>query len=98
MSDNAKFWKHYEDCCTELASVTTVDEVVEICHRHFGSSSGDAFFPGGSGDVELLSVLIDAGWSPVWIEAHYYFAIRDRHGDGMTYIEGDIRRGVEKRL
>ena len=65
---------------------------------HFGSSSADAFFPGGSGDTEILSVLQDAGWHPVWIEAYYFFAIRQPDGkDGLTYIEGDIAKGIQTR-
>lgn len=98
MAELDEFWQHYQTCCGELAGVQTVDRVIEICKSHFGRSSGDAFFPGGSGDVELLSVLCDAGWHPVWIEAHYFFAIRqpDR-ADGLTYIEGDIQKGIQKR-
>lgn len=93
-----QFWKDYEDGCAELAGVATVDDVIAICKARWGRSSGEAFFPGGSGDVELLSILLDAGWRPVWIEAHYYFAIRDPQGDGLSYTEGDIDRGINKRL
>ncbi|MEC4763786.1 hypothetical protein VT930_11795 [Mycobacterium sherrisii] len=98
MSQLDEFWEHYEQCCTELAGVQTVDEVIDICHKHFGKSSGDAFFPGGSGDVEILSVLCDAGWRPVFVEAYYFFAIRQPDGkDGLTYIEGDIAKGIQRR-
>lgn len=91
------FWKAYESATRELAAVTTVDQVIEVCYRHFGKSSGDAFYPGGSGDVELLSVLQDTGWNPLWVNAYYYFCVRQPDGkDAFTYIEGDIVRGVQK--
>jgi hypothetical protein len=76
-----------------------VDEVMRICNQHWDRSSGQAFFPGGSGDTELLTVLLDAGWRPAWIQASYYFAIRQPDGqDGLTYIEGDLEPGVQKPL
>lgn len=43
------FWQHYGDCARELAAATTVDDVIDTCNDHFDKSSGDAFFPGGSG-------------------------------------------------
>lgn len=91
------FWDAYDAGAAELEGVQTVDAVIAICGKHFGKSSGDAFFPGGSGDVELLEVLVEAGWTPVWVEADYYFAVRQPDGqDGLTYVEGDISRGVQK--
>jgi hypothetical protein len=92
-----QFWRDYEEGCEELVGVQSVDEVINICRSRWGCSSGDAFFPGGSGDVELLSILTEAGWDPVWVQAHYFFAIRDPYGDGLTYIEGDIERGIQRR-
>lgn len=134
-----QFWRDYAEGCKELAGVTSVEQVIEICLRHFGKSSGDAFFPGGSGDVELLSILTEAGWRTVWVQASYYFAARQprdvcsichepievddapasqwvhshadkdvscgcgdgsvatpQSGDGLTYVEGDIYRGVQR--
>ena len=139
--DLDEFWREYAEGCAELEGVQTVDKVIEICKRRWGVSSNDAFFPGGSGDQELLSILLDAGWRPVWIEASYYFAIRQPRDvcqvchekielkeldttaiwvhshadkdsycgcgdgstappstDGLTYIEGDIARGIQKRV
>ena len=92
-----QFWRDYEAGCNELVGVKTVDAVIDICHRRWGKSAGDAFFPGGSGDVELLSILTEAGWDAAWVEAYYFFAIRDPQGEGLTYIEGDIQRGIQKR-
>jgi hypothetical protein len=92
-----QFWRDYEEGCKELAGVTSVEKVIEICLRRWGKSAGDAFFPGGSGDEELLSILVDAGWRPAWVQAYYYFAIRQPEGDdGLTYVEGDIQRGVQR--
>ena len=91
------FWTDYDDGCRNLDGVQSVDEVIAICKRWWGRSSGEAFFPGGSGDAELLSILMGAGWEPVWVQAYYFFAIRDPQGDGLTYTEGDIDRGIAKR-
>jgi hypothetical protein len=141
-----QFWVDYEEGCNELAGVATVEKVIDICYRRWGRSAGDAFFPGGCGDAELLSILMEAGWRPVWVKAHYYFAARQPRdvcticherielapildnpecanrwvhshadkdmycgtgdgataipggGDGLTYIEGDIQRGVQRPL
>lgn len=50
-------------------------------------------------DVEVLSVLVEAGWTPVWTQAAYYFGIRQPDGkDGLHYVEGDIYRGVGRPL
>lgn len=132
------YWAAYDAGAKELEGVQTVDEVIDICAKYFGKSSGDAFFPGGTGDVELLPVLLEAGWKRVWVQASYYFAVRQpqavclvcrekiesdhRHGwihshadkdhycgtgdgatavpdtstGGLTYVEGDIYRGVQR--
>ena len=100
---NDEFWSRYAACAKELENVQTVDKVIEICFKHFDKSSGEAFFPGGSGDVEILSVLLDAGWKPAWIEASYYFGIYEPGGypdsaKGLHYVEGDIYRGKGKPL
>lgn len=139
-----QFWVDYEEGSKELDGVKTVEKVIEICERRWGKSAGDAFFPGGCGDVELLSILMSAGWRTVWVKAHYYFSIRQpadvcencheaietvplfdnplvasqwvhshanrdvycgcgdgsmacpQSGDGLTYVEGDIYRGIQK--
>jgi hypothetical protein len=95
--NSGSFWNHYEQGCNELRGVQTVDEVMRICKSHYGSSSGEALFPGGSGDEDLFSILLDAGRTPAWIQAGYYFAIRQPDSrDGLTYIEGDLERGVQE--
>jgi hypothetical protein len=97
MSNLTDFWTAYEQCCNELVGVQTVDEVMRICKGHFGASSEEAFFPGGCGDQELLPILLDAGWNPAWTQASYFFAIRQPDSrEGLTYIEGDLARGIQK--
>jgi hypothetical protein len=92
-------WQDYADGARELKSAKTVDDVIAICLKYFGKSSGEAFFPGGSGDEEPLLLLIDAGWSPAWVRADYYFGIRQPDGqDALHYVEGDIYRGQGKPL
>ena len=100
---NDEFWARYHQCAQELKSAKTVDDVIRICKSHFGKSSGEAFFPGGSGDEEVLSILLDAGWRPAWVEASYYFGIYEPDGwpdsnKALHYVEGDIYRGRGKPL
>jgi hypothetical protein len=96
-------WQDYAAGARELKSAKTVDEVIAICLKHFGKSSGPAFFPGGSGDEELLSLLTDAGWRPAWVRASYYFGIYEPDGfpdkdKALHYVEGDIYRGKGRPL
>jgi hypothetical protein len=95
-----QFWREYAEGCAELVGVQTVEKVIDICYRRWGSSAGDAFFPGQSGDIELIEILLDAGWSTVWAEASYFYAIRQPgavDAPVLTYIEGDVQRGNSKR-
>lgn len=95
---NAEYWRRHKECSDELATAKTVDVVIETCGRHFGRSAEDAFYPGGS-DEDLAGILVDAGWSIVWMAASYYFAAREPGGEnGLTYIEGDIARGIQRRI
>lgn len=99
MTSNDVFWRNYDVCSQELATARTVDDVLRICNSHFDKSSGDAFFPGGSGDTEVLEVLIESGWHPVWVQAWYYWGIlQPDRKEGLHYVEGDIYRGVGKPL
>jgi hypothetical protein len=73
----------------------TVDDVMRILKEHFTPSSLEAFCADGGGDRrlydELMSVRSD--WAVVWEEADYYYVLRDRNGDMLTYVEGDVSRG-----
>ena len=89
------YWDNYDACLAKLKSHgRTVEDVIRICNEHWTISSGDAFCPNG-GDEDLLGTLtLDAeGWETVWVEADYYFAIRDIEGGVLTYVEGDLYRG-----
>jgi hypothetical protein len=92
---NDDYWRNYETCLDRILGGVTVDELIRTCNEHFAPSVGDAFFPGG-GDRNLLGTLCDAGWSPVWVQADYYFAAKDTAGSGITYVEGDIYWGVQR--
>lgn len=93
MSDS--YWRTYEQCLDEVAAAArTVDDLIGILNVHYAPSAGDAFFPGGA-DRTLLDALRQAGWRVVWMEAHYYYAARQPEGaDGITFIEGDVERGI----
>lgn len=87
------FWANVNDCVDAVEKADSVDEVITILNRHFDPSSGEAFFGGSGGDRQLYEALRTAGWTIVWAEADYWFVARDRHGDLLTYTEGDVDRG-----
>lgn len=73
----------------------TVDDVMRILKEHFTPSSTEAFCDGSGGDRTLYDVLLweRDGWHLVWAEADYYWCAKDRNGDLLSYIEGDVERG-----
>ena len=73
----------------------TVDDVMQILKAHFTPSSSEAFCEDGGGDRRLYDELMfeRSNWSMVWAEADYYYVLRDRNGDMLTYVEGDVSRG-----
>jgi hypothetical protein len=89
------YWINYDLCLDRILGGVTAEELIRTCNEHFDKSVGDAFFPGG-GDRDMLGTLLDTGWSPVWVQAAYYFAARDRDGATITYVEGDIYRGTQR--
>lgn len=36
------------------------------------------------------------GWTYVWIEADYYWAMQAPDGSVITYVEGDVYRGNQR--
>jgi len=80
------------------AGPQTADHVIAVLQP---PSSGDGFFAGGM-DRDLEGVLMEAGWTPVWREAAYYWAAlppgETDHAKGITYVEGDVYRGISKPL
>lgn len=90
------FWRNVDNCLDKVEKAVTVDGVMRILNHHFEPSSAEAFIGGSGGDRQVIDALRNAGWSFVWIEADYYFAARDKHGDILTYVEGDVYRGDQQ--
>lgn len=90
------FWKAIDAQLAELKTATSADDVIRILGGAAGASAGDAFFAGSGGDGSVEGALDEAGWTHAWREAHYHWAMRSPAGDGITYVEGDIYRGVQK--
>jgi hypothetical protein len=90
------YWDNYDRCLDRITVGTSAAELIGICNQHFDPSVAQAFFPGGS-DRSLLGTLMEARWETVWVQADYHFAAKDANGDGITYVEGDIYRGVQPR-
>lgn len=91
-----KFWEAIDMQLAELRTAASADDVVRILGGKASASSGDAFFAGSGGDGSVEEALHAAGWVHAWREAHYHWAMRAPNGDGITYVEGDIYRGVRK--
>ena len=92
------FWHSVENSLDEIEKASTVDQVLDVLDRYFAedwshSTAGDTFFPGSGGDRQLREALLSAGWAIVWAEAEFYYVARDRTGQLLTYIEGDVFRG-----
>jgi hypothetical protein len=102
------FWGEIAQQYDALQHVRTVDEVFGILndgerfplvHAYSqGSANGStiAFFAGSGGDDSLAAALRAAGWRAVWAVAPYWWAkVPPDGGEGLTYIEGDVYRGVQ---
>lgn len=79
----------------------TFNDVRDILHTygdpdHVGRFGDDAAFFGGSGgDRTLLEALRKAGWHVVWSESSYYYAVFHQDSNELlSYIEGDVERGI----
>lgn len=97
------FWKRIDKALDTIAETKpdTFDGVRDILHQHGDpdgiSSQGDdkAFFAGSGGDKPLRVSLNAAGWRTVWSEANYYYVMaHPKTGELLSYIEGDVERGV----
>lgn len=94
------FWEAVEQQLEELKTATTADEVLAILsaernpYRDPAMASGDGFFAGGGGDSTPIDSLREAGWTVIWYEAPYHYALRAPDGESsITYVEGDVYRG-----
>lgn len=98
-------WDEISGQLRSLESAKSADEVIAVLTdaeasptvwAEYGTSSGDAFFAGSGGDDSVEEALEEAGWRHVWREASYYWAMRAPDGSGVTYVEGDVYRGVQQ--
>jgi len=87
----AGFWEAIDHQLADLRTARTADAVFNILDG--GTQPGAAFFAGGGGDGSVEGSLVDAGWSHVWRQAHYYWCMVAPNGDVITYVEGDVYRG-----
>ena len=93
------FWENIDAQIEQLRSARSADDVIRILgpvDREYGT--GDAFFMGGGGDQTVYGALMEAGWKTAWFDAPYYFAMEAPDGSGITYVEGDIYRGVQEKM
>ncbi len=91
------FWAEIDAQLDALKTAGSADDVIRILGGSAAASSGDAFFAGSGGDGTVEGALDEAGWTHVWREASYYWAMRAPNGDGVTYVEGDVYRGIQGR-
>lgn len=87
------FWANIDRQISELGEAKSADDVIRICPPIRETSSGDGFFEGSGGDQQVDEALREAGWTPIWWNASYYWAMRAPDGSEITYIEGDLYRG-----
>lgn len=98
--DSGTFWAVIDQQIDQLRQARSADDVVHILatkDNPYGDpqiSSAPAFFAGSGGDKSVLGALSAAGWSVVWAEASYYYAMEAPDGSSITYIEGDIYPGA----
>jgi len=90
MTDN--FWNVIDTQREQLRSAESAADVLRILateHNPYGPgiASAPAFF---AGDRSMREELVEAGWTTIWSEAWYHFAMRAPDGTVITYVEGDI--------
>jgi hypothetical protein len=92
------FWAAVEAQLGELRSARNADDVLRIlAHERnpYGDPemvAGDGFFAGSGDDAD--EALSDAGWTYDFYQARYFWARSAPDGSAITYVEGDIYRGV----
>ena len=90
------FWEAIDAQLEELRTATSADDVISILNRYSPPSSGEASFAGGGGDERVDDALDRAGWTYIWFDAPYFWAMRAPDGSVITYVEGDIYRGNQR--
>lgn len=96
--DLTGFWATIQAQLTECQQARSADDVLRILatagnpYDDPSITGAPAFFAGSGGDESLMAALEVAGWTVVWAEAHYHYAMRAPDGSAITYVEGDIYR------
>jgi len=95
----AEFWAEVDKQAVALESATSATEVLAITAKAPGDpnrANGEGFYAGDGGDV--YDALTAAGWGVAWLDASYYFCLVAPNGASrITYVEGDIYRGDQRR-
>lgn len=92
----ADFWDVIAGQVNELRTAASAADVVRILateRNPYGDpsiTSAPAFFAGSGGDESVMSALVEAGWSHMWTEASYHWAMRAPDDSVITYVEGDV--------
>lgn len=89
------FWSIISDQLEALRTATSADDVMSVLSVD-GRAGEVGFFGGSGGDEQVCEALLDAGWSYVWAEADYYWAIKAPDGSVITYVEGDVYRANQR--
>lgn len=92
------FWEVIDGQLEALKTAKSADAVLAICPAVQGLSSGGGFFAGGGGDYTPCDSLYEAGWTTLWFDAPYYYALQAPDGSSITYVEGDIYRGNQREV
>ena len=90
------YWAIIDRQRGRLRVARTAGDVLRILGGKDNASSGDGFY-GGDGE-DMWEALRAAGWSDVWSEAGYHWAMRAPDGSVVTYCEGDVYAGDRKPL
>lgn len=95
------FWAAVNRQLSEASQAKTVDDVLRIFSAErnpygpdFEGMAGDAFFAGSGGDEILSDALTKAGWRVITWKSSYFWVMAAPDGQELTYIEGDIYRGI----
>lgn len=90
------FWAAIAEQLAELRTARSAEDVLPTLPPDYGDGGVDGYFGGSGGDDSVYAALTDAGWSIAWFKASYYYALTAPDGQsGITYVEGDIYRGVQ---
>lgn len=102
------FWAAVRRQLDQARTATTAEQVLTIfalenspyrlADPNWNGMDGGAqgFFAGSGGEDTLDEALDDAGWTWLWSQAPYWWAMTAPDGSVITYCEGDIYRGDKR--